>query len=67
MTAPQPILASVKNTRKAPTSSNARALEMVRQLRSEGLDVARVILEGRKIEIEIVQQTAPQKIDGVKW
>ncbi len=34
-------------------STNERALEMVRQLRREGLDVARVVVEGRKIEIEL--------------
>lgn len=48
-------------------STNDRALEMVRQLRSEGLDVARVVVEGRKIEIELAQRDEPQKIDGVKW
>lgn len=48
-------------------SINERALEMVRQLRREGLDVARVVVEGRKIEIEIAQKDAPMKIDAVKW
>lgn len=53
--------------RKPATSTNARALEMVRDLRREGLDVARVIVEGRKIEIEVALKDAPQKIDTVKW
>ena len=53
--------------RKPPTTAQARALEMVRDLRREGLDVARVIVEGRKIEIEVAVKDAPQKIDNVKW
>lgn len=44
-----------------------RALEMVKQLRREGLDVARVVVEGRKYEIELAQKDAPQKLDEVKW
>lgn len=53
--------------KKAATSAEARALEMVRQFRRDGLDVSRVALDGRKIEIEFAQKDAPQKIDGVKW
>lgn len=54
-------------SRKPATSANTRALEMVRQLRREGLDVARVVIEGRKIEIELAQKDAPMKIDLVEW
>lgn len=51
----------------ASPSTNDRVLEMIRELRREGLDVARVIVEGRKIEIEFAQKDAPQKIDNVEW
>src|SRR5690554_287224 len=53
--------------RKPPATAQARALEMVRDLRREGLDVSRVIVEGRKIEIEVAVKDAPQKIDSVQW
>lgn len=48
-------------------TTNDRALEMVRQLRREGLDVARVVVEGRKIEIEFSSKNEPQRLDDVKW
>ena len=54
-------------SKRPATSAEARAIELVRQFRRDGIDVARVVLEGRRIEIEIAQKGAPQKIDQVKW
>lgn len=54
-------------SRRNKMNTQDRALEMVKQLRREGLDVARVVVEGRKYEIELAQKDAPQKLDEVKW
>lgn len=48
-------------------NTNDRAIEMVKELRQQGLDVARVVVEGRKIEITFKNQDEPQKIDNVQW
>ncbi|EDM70794.1 hypothetical protein RAZWK3B_15393 [Roseobacter sp. AzwK-3b] len=48
-------------------TAHDRAMELVRQLRQEGLDVVRIVVEGRKIDVEIAQKDAPQQIDRVKW
>ena len=51
----------------ARTSTEQRALEMARQLRKDGETIRRVVVEGRRIEIELVQGETVQKIDEVKW
>lgn len=48
-------------------TTEQRALELVRQLRNDGINVASVVVEGRKIQIELAQKDAPPKIDGVQW
>nr|WP_296429690.1 hypothetical protein [Roseovarius sp. BRH_c41] len=48
-------------------STDQRALELVRQLRQAGEIITRIVVDGRKIEIELADMNKPQKIDEVKW
>lgn len=48
-------------------TTEQRALELVKLLRQAGENVSRVVVEGRKIEIEFSNGEPLQRIDGVKW
>lgn len=48
-------------------TTEQRAKELIRLLRKEGLTISRVVVEGRKIDVELAQNDAPQKIDSVQW
>jgi hypothetical protein len=51
----------------ARTTTEQRALDLVRQLRKEGETIRRVELEGRKIVIELADRNEPLRIDEVNW
>lgn len=48
-------------------NTHQRATELVKELRQAGLEVARVVVEGKKIDVELVTDKKPQPLDGVKW
>jgi hypothetical protein len=48
-------------------TTEQRALDLVRQLSKDGQTIRRVVVEGRKITIELASAEPVQKIDEVKW
>lgn len=48
-------------------NTQQRACELVKELRQAGLEVARVVVDGKKIHVEFANDSKPQPIDGVNW
>ncbi|MBM1817200.1 hypothetical protein [Pseudosulfitobacter pseudonitzschiae] len=50
-----------------PRTADAKALEFVRKCEADGHVVRRLIIDGKRIEVEFDDKTVAASLDNVKW
>jgi hypothetical protein len=50
-----------------PRSADAKALELVRKCEAEGRVVRKIVIDGKRIEVEFDDKKTAPTLDNVKW